>query len=182
MTCPGLRVRLKIPLNAINLNLIWSEIRKLPLHFIQMAALERNWPAMRRLTLIVYFISHCWSGANIFISFFIWQDSNLRHECFNALSCALDWRSRPLSYLGLILCIDIPRPLTNDLWIGLFHFKSKGWSGTGTSLRWKWLFKLLLFRYFDTIRSGAVGYAQKAYTWVRTLRCEFEPRIIHFFY
>ena len=78
--------------------------------------------------------------------------------------------------------IDIPRPLTNDLWIRFFHFKSKGWFGTGTSLRWKLLFKLLLFRYCHTILSGAVGYTQKADTWGRTLRCEFEPRIINIYF
>ena len=44
------------------------------------------------------------------------------------------------------------------------------------------MFKLLLFRYFNTIRSGAVGYTQKAYTCGRTLRCEFETRIIHIFF
>ena len=64
MTCPGLLVILKFPLNAINLNLIWSEIRKRLLHFIQMTALQRNWPAMRPLILIEYYISHCWSGAS----------------------------------------------------------------------------------------------------------------------
>ena len=34
-----------------------------------------------------------------------------------------------------ITCKDLPRPLTNDLWIGSFHFKSKGRSRTGTISR-----------------------------------------------
>ena len=78
------------------------------------------------------------------------------------------------------MSIDIPRPLTNDLWIGLFHFKCKGWSRMGTRLCWKLLFKLLLFRYLDTNHRGAVGCTQKGYTSGRTLRCEFEPCMILF--
>ena len=35
--------------------------------------------------------------------FFIWQGSNLCHGRFCALFFAFVWRSRPLSYLGLMI-------------------------------------------------------------------------------
>ena len=70
--------------------------------------------------------------------------------------------------------IDIPRPLTNDLWIGLFHFKSKGWFGAGTSLRLKLLFKIVVISVFwynpqwlRWLHTEGLYLRQNAELWVR---------------
>ena len=80
-------------------------------------------------------------------------------------------------------CIDIPRPLTNGLRIGLYSI-----SKANVDLKRvpvyveKYFLKLLLFRYYKTILSGAVYYTQKAYTGGITLEFEFEPHIIQIFF